>query len=396
MLRLANPVFGEDALSAIGRVLASGQLTQGPVVAEFEDAIAELCGVGHAIATTSATTAIELTLAAHDIGPGDLVLAPDYTYPATGNAVLQRGARLRLLDVDPGTYCVDVAALEHALEEHPEAVITVDVFGLPADYATIEPMLAEQGVTLICDAACSLGGAVEERRTGGFGDASCFSFHPRKSLTTGEGGMVTTGDEELATRLRRLRNHGTERSGWRATFAEPGFNFRMSDINAALGLVQVPRHTEVVARRRALAALLTQRLEGLEGVCPQRVPEGHEHPYQAYVVMLDERIDRDAAISALRDLGVESTLGTYALHMEPAFAQRGCCGPEGLSHSRALAAQTLALPLHEHLKDEDIEVIAEALERVLDSVVLASVSAQPSVPARRSTSPATHSNRDTP
>jgi perosamine synthetase len=226
-------------------------------------------------------------------------------------------------------------------------------------------MLAERGITLICDAACSLGGAVEGRRTGGFGAASCFSFHPRKSLTTGEGGMVSTNDDGLAARLRRLRNHGAERRGSRSSFIEPGFNYRMSDINAALGLVQVPRHADVVARRRALAQRLTQRLQNLQGVRPQRVPEGHLHPYQAYVVVLEERIDRDRVISALRDLGVESTLGTYALHMEPAFAQRDCGVPDGLPRSRALAAQTLALPLHEHLEDEDIEVIAGAMHRVL-------------------------------
>lgn len=366
MLRLAHPTFGDDALRAIGRVLASGHLTQGPVVAEFEEAIAEFCGVKHAIATTSATSAIELALAAHDVGPGDLVLAPDFTYPATGNAVLQRGAELRLLDVSPTTYCVEAAEIERALEERPaKVVVTVDVFGLPADYARIEPMLAERGVTLICDAACSLGGAVEGRRTGGFGAASCFSFHPRKSLSTGEGGMVTTDDDQLAARLRRLRNHGSERHGWRSSFVEPGFNHRMSDINAALGLVQVPRYADVVARRRTLAARLTARLATLDGVRPQWTPEGHMHPYQAYVVTLEERIDRDAAISALRDLDVESTLGTYALHMEPAFAQRGCCGPGGLPHSRALAEQTLALPLHEHLRNEDVDLVAGALERVL-------------------------------
>jgi perosamine synthetase len=368
MLRLANPVFGEDALRAIGRVLASGHLTQGPVVTEFEVAIAEFCGAKHAIATTSATTAIELALAAHDVGPGDLVLAPDFTYPATGNAVLQRGAELRLLDVSPATYCVEPAELKRVLDERPaKAVITVDVFGLPADYPTIEPILAERGVALICDAACSLGGAIEGQRTGSFGIASCFSFHPRKSLTTGEGGMVTTDDDHLAARMRRLRNHGSERHGWRSRFIEPGFNDRMSDINAALGLVQVPRHAEVVARRRALAARLTTRLQTLDGVRPQSVPEGHMHAYQAYVVALDGRIDRDAAISALRDLGIESTLGTYALHMEPAFDKRGCCGAGGLPQSRALAAQTLAVPLHEHLQDEDIEIIAVALERVLDA-----------------------------
>jgi perosamine synthetase len=341
------------------------------VVAEFEEAIAQFCGVRHAIATTSATTAIELALAAHDVGPGDLVLAPDFTYPATGNAVLQRGARLRLLEADPATYCMDPAALEDALDEHPKAVITVDVFGLPADYGTIEPMLAERGVTLICDGACSLGGAVNGRRTGGFGEATCFSFHPRKSLTTGEGGMVGTDDDRLAARMRRLRNHGVERRGWRSGFSELGFNFRMSDINAALGLVQVPRFGEVVARRGALAQRLTERLENLPGVRPQQVPKGHLHPYQAYVVTLDARIDRDAAILALGDLDIESTLGTYALHIETAFAGRGCTEPRGLPHSRALAEQTLALPLHERLADEDIEVIAGALEHVLSASVSA-------------------------
>lgn len=367
MLRLANPTFGEDALDAIGRVLASGWLSQGPVVVEFEQALAEFCGVRHAIATTSATTAIELALAAHDIGPGDLVLVPDFTYPATGNAVLQRGARLRLLEVDPETYCVDVGALEEALEDRPKAVVTVDVFGLPADYRAIEPMLAERDVTLICDAACSLGGEIEGRRTGGFGAASCFSFHPRKSLTTGEGGMVITDDDRLAARLRRLRNHGTEPHGWRASFVEPGFNYRMSDINAALGLVQVPGYEDVVTRRREFAEALTRRLEAIPGVRPQRVPQGHRHPYQAYVIVLNAGIDRDGAIEALREQGVESTLGTYALHLEPAFAERGCAPATGLPHSRALAERTLALPLHERLTDGDVEVIAQALEQVLDS-----------------------------
>ena len=180
--------------------------------------------------------------------------------------------------------------------------------------------------------------------------------------------MVTTDDEDLAARLRRLRNHGAERIGLRYSFLEPGFNYRMSDINAALGLVQVPRHAEVVARRRALAEQLTRRLARLPGVRPQSVPAGHRHPYQAYVVVLDQSVDRDGVISALSELGVESTLGTYALHLEPAFAQRGCAPAEGLPHSRSLAEHTLTLPLHEHLEDRDIEVIALALERALEAV----------------------------
>lgn len=366
MLRLADPRFGDDALAAIGRVLASGQLTQGPVVAEFERAVADFCGVAHAVATTSATTAIELSLAALDVGPGDEVIAADFTYPATGNAVLQRGATLRLADVDPQTYCAAPEAIAALLGPRTKAVLTVDVFGLAADYTAIEPLLAEHGVALVCDAACGLGGAIGDRRIGAFGALSCFSFHPRKSLTTGEGGMVTTDDDALAARLGRLRNHGTERAGWRATFVEPGFNYRMSDLNAALGLLQVPHHEDTVRRRGALAAKLTAALAAVPGVRPQRVADGTLHPYQAYVVVLDEGIDRDATIAALREEGIESTLGTYAMHAEPAF-QRACgTRPGDLPASFALCERTLTLPLHERLDDADPERIARALRSAIE------------------------------
>jgi dTDP-4-amino-4,6-dideoxygalactose transaminase len=364
-LRLAEPSFGDEALEAIAAVLRSGHLTQGPVVAAFEEAVASLCGTAHAVATTSATTALELALAAHDIGPGDEVLAADFTYPATGNAVLQRGATLRLVDADPATYCIEPAALEAALTPRTRAVLTVDVFGLPADYRVIEPLLAQRGVALVCDAACSLGGAIDGRPTGTFGAVSCFSFHPRKSLTTGEGGMVLTDDAALAERMGALRNHGTRRDGWRARFTEPGFNFRMSDLNAALGLSQVKGFPAVVEHRNALAARLRGHLESLDGVVAQQVPAGHRHPYQAFVVRCEAGIDRDELIAALRAAGVESTLGTYAMHAEPAFA--AACGtrPGDLPHSDALTRQTLALPLHQGMDDADVDAVAEALAGAL-------------------------------
>jgi dTDP-4-amino-4,6-dideoxygalactose transaminase len=364
-LRLAEPRFGDDALAAIGRVLASGNLTQGPVVAEFEAAVAAFCDSRHGVATTSATTALELALAALDIGPGDEVAAADFTYPATGNAVLQRGAAVRLVDVDPATYCIDPAALEAALGSQTRAVIAVDVFGLPADYRAIEPLLAERGLPLICDAACSLGGMVGGRRTGTFGAMSCFSFHPRKSLTTGEGGMVVTADDALAARMRRLRNHGTDRASFRATFIEPGFNFRLSDLNAALGLVQVPGFGDVLARRRELAAALRDRLEPIDGVTPQAAPDGFTHPYQAFVATCAEGLDRDRIVLGLRQRGVESTLGTYAMHAEPSF-QRACgTRPGDLPHSHALVERTFALPLHQGMADADVGTVAEALADVL-------------------------------
>jgi perosamine synthetase len=366
MLRLADPRFGDDALEALARVLRSGTLTQGPVVAEFEAALSAFTGARHAVATTSASAALGLALAALDIGPGDEVIAADFTYPATGNAVLQRGATLRLADVDPDTYCVDPDAIATLVGPRTRAVIAVDVFGLPADYGGLEPLLARSGVPLVCDAACSLGGAIGARRTGTFGLLSCFSFHPRKSLTTGEGGLVATDDDALAARLRRLRDHGAERHGWRATFVEPGFNGRMSDLNAALGLVQVPGHAETVRRRRALAARLGERLAGIGAVTPQAVPPGHLHPYQAYVVTCADGIDRDALVPALREHGIEATLGTYAMHAESAFRARCGTRPGDLPRSHALARRTLALPLHERLADEDVDTIAGALVDVLD------------------------------
>lgn len=362
MLRLADPRFGPEALEAIGRVLASGHLTQGPVVAEFESAVAAFCGVAHGVATTSATTALELVLAALDVGRGDEVIAADFTYPATGNAALQRGATLRLADAEATTYCVDPAAIEALLSPRTKAVLTVDVFGLPADYGAIEPLLERRGVPLVCDAACSLGGALGDRRSGAFGRAACFSFHPRKSLTTGEGGMVVTDDGVLADRMRMLRNHGTQRDGWRSTFVAPGFNYRMSDLNAALGLVQVPTHEQAVRTRGALAARLTARLEDIDGIRPQHVPARALHPYQAYVVVCDEAVDRDSLIDALRERGVEATLGTYAMHAQPAFAAACATAPGDLPVSHELALRTLALPLHQGLSETDIDTVAEALE----------------------------------
>ncbi len=365
VLHLAEPHFDADALAALERVLTSGRLTQGPVVEEFERAVAEMCDARHAVAVTSATTALELALAALDIGPGSEVLAADFTYPATGNVVLQRGAELRLIDADPQTYCIDPDLLADAITDRTSAVITVDVFGLPADYARIEPLLAERGIPLLCDSACGLGGGIGSRRCGSFGRLSAFSFHPRKSLTTGEGGMVTTDDDALAERLRRLRNHGTERDGWRAKFVEPGFNFRMSELNAALGLSQAPSYEAVVQRRRELASALTDHLSHVEGLVAQAEPDGHRHPYQAYVVTLDDRIDRDLTIGMLRELGIEATLGTYAMHAEPAFMDRCGTAPGDLPASYRLVEQTLALPVHQGLDERDMERVASAVGDVI-------------------------------
>lgn len=367
-LRLAEARFGKDAVDAIAAVLASGRLTQGPRTEEFERSVARYCRTDHAVATTSATTALQLVLAALDIGPGDEVLVADFTYPATGNVVLQQGAVLRLVDIDPLTYNIDPAALADSITDRTRLVIATDTFGLAANYPAFEGLLEERGIPLLCDAACALGAEVGGRRCGAIGLAGCFSFHPRKILTTGEGGMVTTSDAELAQRMRRLRNHGSERTGWRSSFVEVGFNFRMSEIQAALGSVQLPGYEEVIGARRRLAKRLAGALQRIAGIRSPTEPPGFRHTYQAFVTLLDEGIDRDQVIERCREQGVEATLGTYALHAEPAF--RETCGtrPGELSASWRCFRHSLALPLHHGMSEQDVDRIAATVERALSHI----------------------------
>jgi perosamine synthetase len=365
-LRLADHRFGPDVLASVEGVLASGHLTLGPRVAEFEQAVAARVGVGHAVAVSSGTAALHLALVALGIGRGDEVVVPDFTHPATGHVVLHQGAHPVLADVDPITYNLDAGALRRALTSRTRLVIAVDLFGLPAAYPEFEELLEPRGIPILCDAACSLGAELSGEPPARRGHAAIFSFHPRKILTTGEGGMVVTNDDALATRLRRLRNHGLERHGVQPSFLEAGFNYRMSDILAVLGSAQLPHLTKIVDRRNDLAGLLNARLEPLEGIRTPAAPEeGVRSTFQAYVAVLHEDVHRERFIAALAERGVESTIGTYALHAQPSF--RGVCGttPGDVPNSWMLARQTVALPLHPGLSEDDILWIADAVSDAL-------------------------------
>jgi perosamine synthetase len=367
VLRLADHRFGPDVLAGMEDVLASGQLTLGPRVAGFEQAVAAHVGVAHAVAVSSGTAALHLALVGLGIGPGDEVVVPDFTHPATGNVVLHCGARPVLADVDPGTYNLDAGALERALTSRTRLVIAVDLFGLPADYPTLEPVLEPRGIPILCDAACSLGAELFGESPARRGQAAIFSFHPRKVLTTGEGGMIVTDNPGLATRLARLRNHGFERRGEHAAFHELGFNYRMSDVLAVLGSAQLPHLSEIVERRNYLARLLSARLEPLEGIRAPAIPaEGVRPTFQAYVAVLHEKVDRARFIAALADKAIESTVGTYALHAQPSF--RDVCGtePGDVPVSWMLAQRSVALPLHPGLSEADILWIAEAVSSALE------------------------------
>jgi perosamine synthetase len=364
-VRLALPYTDEDEIAEVAAVLASGYLTQGPKVAELEAAVAQLVGVAYAFATTSATTALHLSLAALRIGPGDDVLVPDFTFPATANVVVQLGARPVLVDVDSRTFAMDAEQAERRMTRNTRALMPVHPFGLSADMDPIRSVAEAGRAAIVEDAACALATTYRGRPVGGLGTLGCFSFHPRKSITTGEGGMIVTNDPDQADRVSLLRNHGGRREAGRYHFEAAGYNYRLSDILAAVGVAQLRKLAWIIERRRSLAARYDALLQSVEGLSPPWQPPWGGHVFQSYVVTLDEGIDRDSVIRALAEQGIETTLGTYALHAEPYFARSLGHRPGDMPNSWAAYRRTLTLPLYPQMDDATQARVAEALQGAL-------------------------------
>jgi perosamine synthetase len=345
---------GEAELAAVGEVLASGQLTMGPKVRELEALVASACGVDHAVAVSSGTAALHLAMLALDVGPGDEVVVPAYTFPATGNVVALCGARPVLADVDPDTFNLDLARLPAALSPRTKVVLAVHLFGRPLDWEALSAAVPD-GVTLVEDAAGALGARRQGRPCGSLGAMGCLSFHPRKIVTTGEGGAVTTSDEALAERVRSLRHHGWSPSDGYDDLPRGGFNYRLADVLCALGIPQLDRLEELLAARERVAAGYEERLRGV--VETPSAAEGDRHGWQAYVVRVD---GRDDVLAALRAEGIEAQIGTYALHRLSAYRDQGAFPGADRAYERALA-----LPFHTSLVDGDLDRVAEALTRLV-------------------------------
>ncbi len=331
----------------MGEVLATGRLTMGPKVGELEGLLAAACEVEHAVAVSSGTAALHLAVLALGLEPGDEVLVPAYTFPATANVVALAGLQPVLVDVDPVTMNIDPKRVE--LGRRTKAIVAVHLFGRPA---RVEELPA---ATLIEDAAGALGARRRGRACGGLGLLGCLSFHPRKIVTTGEGGAVTTDDAGLADTIRQLRHHG-----WKppqlADMPVPGLNYRLSDILCAVGIPQMRRLEELLAARERIAAGYAERLAGLPVVLPA-ADEGDRHGLQAYVIQVDRRDDVRAA---LRARGIEAQIGTYALHRLSAYAGQGPFPGADHAFERALA-----LPLHSRLAESDLDRVADALTTVV-------------------------------
>jgi dTDP-4-amino-4,6-dideoxygalactose transaminase len=346
-IRLARPDVGEEELDAVRGVLESGQLTMGALVEAFEDELARACEVGHAASVSSGTAALHLAVLALGLRPGDEVLVPAYTFPATANVVALAGLRPVLVDVDPETMNVDPARIE--VGPRTRAIMAVHLFGRPARVEELPDL------PLIEDAAGALGARRRGRACGSLGLMGCLSFHPRKIVTTGEGGAITTDDERIADTARRLRNHGW-RSLAAADMPEPGLNYRLSDILCAVGLPQVRRLDELLAARARVATAYAARLREL----PIELPEADDrdvHGWQAYVIQVDRR---DEVLAALRADGIEAQIGTFAVNRLSPYRDQGAFPGADRVFERALA-----LPFHTSLSDSELDRVADALARFL-------------------------------
>jgi dTDP-4-amino-4,6-dideoxygalactose transaminase len=375
VIPIMRPWLGPEEAEAVCEVLASGWVAQGPRVAAFEAAVCEALGARHGVATTSCTTALHLALHALGVGPGDEVVVPSLSFIATTNAPRYVGARPVFADVDLETQNVTAETVERALGPATRAVIVVHQAGMPADVEAIEAVCAPRGVAVIEDAACAIGSTYLGSPIGG-GRLVALSFHPRKLVTTGEGGMLLTRDEELAARLRRLREHGMavtahERHASRTVVVESyldlGFNYRMTDLQAAVGIVQLGRLDTMVAERRALAARYNDALADVPGVHPPGDPPYGTTNHQSYVVRLadDLPVERDAVMQELLDQGIATRRGIMAAHLEPAC--RDLPAPE-LPVTERLTRRSLILPLFHGMDAAQVERVAEALARCAQEV----------------------------
>jgi len=361
MTRLTIPEIGEEEIEAVAAVLRSGYLVQGQQVQEFERLVGEYVGVRHAVAVSSGTAALHLALLALGIGPGDEVIVPDFTFPATANVVTLTGATPVLVDIDLATFNIAVDRIRQAITSKTKAILPVHLFGQPADMEPICRIAQQHGLFVVEDAACALGAEYRGRKCGGIGHVGCFSFHPRKVITTGEGGMVVTDDESIAECVRQLRNHGMVKRDEGTWFERAGLNYRMTEFQGAFGVVQMKRLDGIIARRAELAGLYDRLLSPLDFIIRPREAAGVRHSWQSYVVLLQEGIDRDRVMRGLREHGIETTLGTYSVSAQPCYAG----GEWNVPNSRRAYEQSLCLPLYPRMSAADVEMIAVCLGQIL-------------------------------
>lgn len=376
MIRLTVPSIAEDDLQAVREVLASGYLVQGSHVAAFEEAVATYVGCQHAVAVSSGTAALHLALLALDVRPGDIVVVTAYSWLATANVIELCGAQPVFVDIQPDTFNLapnDLDVVLRRLMSAPhirrrvKAILPVHTFGQMADMPAIRDVASRYELPVIEDAACALGATRNNRQAGTWGMLGCFSFHPRKAITTGEGGMITTDNAEVARRLRALRNHGLDPDAPTPDFIMPGFNYRLTEFQAALGLNQMAKVPRIISARQRLAAHYDGLLTGTLVQAPV-VSEQNQSVYQSYVVSLPEHaaVRRQCLIDRLKDKGYETTIGTWHMPLATYFRQRYGYKEGDFPTTDSVFARAMTLPLHEELSVSEQKELCTTLLHLLE------------------------------
>jgi dTDP-4-amino-4,6-dideoxygalactose transaminase len=354
VIPIARPQMGEEEKELVWSALSSGALAQGPRVRELEERFAAFVGVPHAVATSSGTTALHLALLGYGVGAGDEVITVPFTFIASANSILYTGARPVFVDVEEATFNIDPSQVEAAITPRTRAIMPVSLYGQPADLPALTAIAERQGLAVVEDAAQAHGAAIGGRMSGSWG-AGCFSFYPTKNMTTGEGGMITTADAELAERARLMREHGMKVRYHHDTL---GYNFRMTDIHASIGLAQLSKLAANNARRRAIAARYDAELDG---VLAPAVPPGVTHVYHQYTIRV---VHRDQFADRLRDRGVGT--GIYypiPVHRQKPFEALGY-GEQRFPVTERLTEQVLSIPVHPSLTGDEVSTVIEAVNAV--------------------------------
>lgn len=376
---VARPDMGEPEWQAVREVIESGWVTQGPRVQAFEEAMADSCGAEHAVAVSSCTTALHLALLVAGVGPGDEVVVPSMSFIATANAVAHTGATPIFAEVHPDTFNLDLDDVRRRLARRTKAIVLVHQLGLPADIEGCAALADEHGLAVVEDAACAIGSSYRGAPIGSHGALVCFSFHPRKLVTTGDGGMVLTSSAEHADRLRLLRQHGMSindrvRSGSaeviRESYVEVAYNYRLTDVQAAIGIEQLRRLPGLVARRQEIAKQYDAALAGHAAVRTPAMPAEVSWNVQSYAVRLDGwgADTRDAVMQELLDRGIASRPGVMTAHREPAYADASGDAPVSLPVSEAASDCSLVLPLFGAMTDDDVAEVADELLGAVERV----------------------------
>lgn len=358
---LSSPSIHEEEIEAVSRVLRSRALVQGTEVAALEQSLCELTGAKEAIAVANGTVALELALRALDIGPGDEVIVPAFSFMATANAVEQCGAKPVFVDIDPGSFNIDPALVGKALGPHTRALLPVHEFGLCCDMPRLLALAQDAGVHVIEDAACAIGATLGGRHAGTMGRLGTLSLHPRKLITSGEGGVILCPDKPTGDLLRTLRNHGIEPGSTPPRFTQAGTNARLTDIQAALARPQLRRLPQALARRSAIATRYQQEIT-LSGAVLPCVPASTCPNWQTFHLMLPSRLERTRVIAHLSAQGIGANMGAQCMPAQPFYMHKYALDAERLfPHAWRAWNQGLAIPMHEELSDDDVTWIIQTL-----------------------------------